>query len=225
MFLEKFLEKIDRCDEQNATAICVRSFVVLSLFKAIDINRYKMPKASKDYTKTVIYRIPVGDENYYGHTTQPLHKRKHWHRSDFNKFPNRKLYNAMRDASMTVDDIELIWVEDFPCESISHAKARERYYIENFGTLNKNLPFKQGITTEQEYKREYRAKNREEILAKKREYRAKNREEILAKRREYYANNRENELAYKREYRAKNREEILAKKRESYAKKTSSQAF
>lgn len=155
-----------------------------------------------DYSKTKIYRIPVGNENYYGHTTQPLCKRKKSHKSDFTKEPNRKIYKAMREANMTADDIELILVEDYPCKSMEQAKARERYYIENFGTLNATVPFKEGMTIK-EYNREYRANNRDSRSAYLREYRANNRDEVRAKHREYL-----------REYRANNREEYNAKHRE-----------
>lgn len=93
-----------------------------------------------DYSKTVIYRIPVGDKNYYGHTTQPLHKRKAEHKKDFKREPNRKVYKAMRDAGITANDIELVWVEDYPCKSKNEAEARERYWVETGGTLNAYVP-------------------------------------------------------------------------------------
>ena len=83
--------------------------------------------------------MPVNGTNYFGHTTQPLCKRRQGHIADFKNHPNRKVYKSMREAGLSADDIELIWVEDFPCETKEQAKARERYYIENFGTLNTNF--------------------------------------------------------------------------------------
>lgn len=161
--------------------------------------------------------MPVGNKNYFGFTTQPLCKRRSGHIDNFKKYPNRKVYKAMREAGMSADDIELIWVEDYPCETKEQAKARERYYIENFGTLNNNLPFKEG-TKMKEYQREYYAnnlakvrkyytENRDDKIAYQREYRNDNRDEINVKKREYmrenYANNREKKLAYMREYNAR----------------------
>jgi hypothetical protein len=93
-----------------------------------------------DYSKTVIYRIAVGNDTYYGHTTQPLHKRSYYHKKALTQYPNRKLYKAMRDAGMNEDDIDLVWVEDYPCHNIYQAKARERYWIESKGTLNTIVP-------------------------------------------------------------------------------------
>lgn len=94
----------------------------------------------RDYNKTVIYRIPVGDENYYGHTTTPLHKRKTSHKIQFKKNTTRKVYQAMRDQRMTENDIELVWVEDYPCENVYQARSRERFWIERDGTLNTQVP-------------------------------------------------------------------------------------
>lgn len=97
-----------------------------------------------NYQKTIIYRIPVGDDNYYGHTTEPLYKRKGKHKeaykSSYNNRLNRKVYKAMRDVGMTGNDIELVWVEDFPCDNVNQARARERYWVEGYGTLNMKVP-------------------------------------------------------------------------------------
>lgn len=107
--------------------------------KDIRKKRHKDTKMV-DYSKTKIYRIPVENENYYGHTAQPLHKRKSVHKTAFNTQHNRKIYKAMREANMTVDDIELIWVEDYPCENVYQARARERYWVERDGALNMYVP-------------------------------------------------------------------------------------
>ncbi len=67
-----------------------------------------------------------------------------------------------------------------------------------------------GRSGTQEYKQEYREKNREELREYQREYREKNPEQ----RREYLEKNREKILEQRREYREKNREKILEKKQE-----------
>ena len=129
----------------------------------------------KDYSKTRIYYIRVGDEYYYGHTIAPLWQRKSVHKADFARHPERKLYKAMREAGMSADDIELIWVEDYPCDNVEQARARERYYMEQFGTLNHQTP---GRTDQ-----EYRVANRERRLEQKAAYYMANRERIA----EYHA--------------------------------------
>jgi hypothetical protein len=89
-----------------------------------------------DYSKTKIYRIPVGDMNYYGYTTQPLHKREQQHKRDREKCLMRKLYRVMRWNGMEAEHIKLILVEEFPCETKQQALERERYWIEKDGKLN-----------------------------------------------------------------------------------------
>lgn len=148
------------------------------------------------YAKTVIYRIPVGDKNYYGHTTLQLHRRKKCHKEAYKLHPDRKVYKAMRDIGMTENDIELIWVEDWSCENVDQARARERYWIERDGTLNKNVPNRSNI----EYKREKRADD---------EFRSKENERNRIYMREKRANDDE--------YRSKENERNREYKREKYA--------
>lgn len=93
-----------------------------------------------NYSKTKIYRIPVGDEWYVGHTTMRLSKRKYNHKWDFEHKPNRLLYRTMRELGMTANDITLELIEEYPCATSDEAHLRERMYIERYGTLNKNIP-------------------------------------------------------------------------------------
>ena len=103
-----------------------------------------------DYKKTKIYYIPVGNKRYYGHTTKTLSKRKTGHKYEFKKHNDRKLYKTMYEAGMTADDIQLVFVEDFPCENIQQAKIRERYWIEKEGLLNARMPSR----TRKEYRKQ-----------------------------------------------------------------------
>lgn len=181
-----------------------------------------------DYSKTKIYRIPVGDKNYYGHTAQPLSKRARCHRGNFNSTPDRKLYKALRENNMTEQDIQLIWVEDYPCKTKEEAKARERYWIENFGDLNVRLPFKEGETLQSyrsDKKREYYYNKHEENKAKNREKYEKNKEQIKENRQQnkdkisetnkrYYYKNHEQQLERIRNYQEEHRAELNEKKRE-----------
>ena len=181
-----------------------------------------------DYSKTKIYRIPVGDQDYYGHTTQTLCKRRAKHVGDFKSSPNRKVYKAMIELGMTADDITLLWVEDYPCKSKHEAKAREHYWIENFGTLNKNKPYTEAYT-EREYMRMYREQNKDYFKAKHheryeqnkdyfkayyREYRQTHKDDISVKHREYRETHKDDISAKQRIYREANRDAINAKKRE-----------
>jgi hypothetical protein len=116
----------------------------------------------KDYANTKIYYIPVGEDRYYGHTTHSLSQRKGQHITSL-RTSNRKVYVAIRKTNIP---IELIWVEDFSCNSLVEAKERERYWIEQFGTLNSNIPNR----TNKEWARDYREKHKDEIALKNQQY-------------------------------------------------------
>lgn len=94
----------------------------------------------RDYSKTVIYRIEVAGQNYYGHTTMSLKQRRGKHKYNYRQRPRIKLYSAMRDAGLCAEDLELVWVEDYPFANMMEAKTRERYWVERDGTLNMTVP-------------------------------------------------------------------------------------
>lgn len=156
-----------------------------------------------NYNNTKIYYIPVGNDRYYGHTTQKLCQRKRGHKGDMKRFPSYKLYTAIKDAGMTESDIHLVWVEDYPCERKEQAEARERYYIEQYATLNMVVPTRT-------WKERYEA-NKELISQKRKDYRVENREEFSRKQKEYYVNNLEKESERKAKFYAENKEVILQK--------------
>lgn len=186
--------------------------------------------------KTKFYRIPVGDKNYYGQTVQTLAKRKSQHKNDFKKGKMRKVYIAMRECGMTADDIELILVEEFPCETKYEAHARERYWIEKYGTLNAQVPnrtFKEYYETNKETisekKLQYRQanvdkikeqkilsyqKNKNTISEKGLEYRKANRKKLNEKSKKYYQLNKDTVLEKAHEYYQANKSNIAEKKRE-----------
>jgi hypothetical protein len=172
-----------------------------------------------NYQNTKIYRIPIEDGNYFGHTANTFAKRKKGHKDKFNCGINRKLYDAMRECGMTADDIELIWVEDYPCDTKYQAHARERYWIENYGTLNVVVPNR----TRQEYREEnkeklveYRQKNKDKIAERGCKYREENKVKIVEKGAKYYENNKERICEYQRKYNEANKEKVAGRKAEYY---------
>ena len=156
-----------------------------------------------NYKKTKIYYIPIGDERYYGHTTQSLCRRKAGHVFDSKRYPDYKLYKAIANAGMKQDDINLIWVEDYPCETKEQAEARERYYIEKYATLNTMIP--------QRTWKEYYEQNKELIAEKKKEYRKENKERLAEKWKTFYNNNKEKESARKAEFYKQNADKLREK--------------
>lgn len=194
-----------------------------------------------DYKLTKIYYIKVGEMRYYGHTAQKyLSTRENGHRAKLRKGKKNKVYDYMRKVGMKPDDVKLIWVEDYPCDSVHAARVRERYWIEKGGDLNMSIPtrtnkewYTKNAKEISQKRKEYRAKNAEELsqkhkewrtknaeklYKKQKEYRAKNGEEISQKKKQYNANNAEEISQKRKEYVAKNAEELCQKKKEWYAK-------
>ena len=132
-----------------------------------------------DYKNTKIYYIQVGDKRYYGHTAQKyLCQREHKHRTDFKTRPQRRLYAEMRNCGMTEKDIKCVWVENFPCESVNEAKAREQFWINIGGNLN--------VANPNGTRKEWVEKNSHKIKDRQHSWYMENRGRILKKAKQNY---------------------------------------
>lgn len=105
-----------------------------------------MPKTPIDYSTTTIYKIVCKNlsvtECYVGHTTN-LKQRKSQHKSACSgKGHNAeyKIYNTIRDNGGW-DNWQIVEIENYPCENIHQAVARERYWYEQLNSkLNEKVP-------------------------------------------------------------------------------------
>lgn len=188
----------------------------------------------RDYSKTKLYRFPVGNKTYFGHTIQTLDNREKGHKSSFRNGCNMKVYVEMRKQGLNENNIKLIWIENYPCNNVQEARARERWWIENYGDLNGNIPNR---TNEEwrhananhlkEYNKKWREANKDKIAEKRRQDKEKAREyqraynkankERIEKRRKAYEEAHKNEIAeYRREYYARNKNALNKKSRDIY---------
>ena len=171
-----------------------------------------------DYKNTKIYYIQVGDDKYYGHTSlKYLSSREAEHKKAFRLGKSFKVYKAIRELNLTEDVIKCVWVEDYPCNNVNEAKARERYWIEQYGTLNMKIPNR----TREEYRNankdkkiEYDRKYNQENKEKKHEYRQINKEKIKDHMREYREANKEKIQEQTKEYYEKNKQHLRERARE-----------
>ena len=138
-----------------------------------------MPKTPINYQKSVIYKICCKDisitDCYVGSTTN-LNKRKPQHKSacknEGGKQYNQNVYRFIRENG-GFENLDMIVVEDFPCDSKNQLHTRERFHIEVLhANLNKVIPTR----TKKEYQKEYDKDNAEHIKA----YRKDNAEHIRA---------------------------------------------
>jgi hypothetical protein len=143
-----------------------------------------------DYSKAKIYRLvsPSG-LTYIGSTCCSLAKRKAQHKSEFvcsgmNRTSSFKLFEE------SVNDIDIILIEDFPCENKEQLHKRERFHIENAECVNIARPS--------------RTIN---------EWRESHKDEKKVKDRNYYKEHRQQLLEYQKKYRTDNEEQVKAKKK------------
>jgi len=160
-----------------------------------------------DYTGGRIYKIvnDVDDEIYVGATVTSLSLRLAKHRSTSKIHPTRKLYAHVETVGGW-HHFQIVLVEDCPCERKEQLTARERYYVEQMGTLNKRVPGR----TDTESHAAYREANFEQIKAKKKTYYEANRETINAINATYRDAHPEKIKAINKAYRETNREKLKA---------------
>jgi len=117
-----------------------------------------------NYKNAKIYMIksPENDKVYIGSTTYTLRQRLQSHYKDL----RRNKYCTAQDLLMT-GNYEMLLIEKYPCDNSRELKERERFFIENFNTINKVIPL--------QTQKEYYYKNREKLLQyKKDRYKKKN---------------------------------------------------
>jgi len=117
-----------------------------------------------NYKNAKIYMIksPENDKVYIGSTTYTLRQRLQSHYKDL----RRNKYCTAQDLLMT-GNYEMLLIEKYPCDNSRELKERERFFIENFNTINKVIPL--------QTQKEYYYKNRDKLLQyKKDRYKKKN---------------------------------------------------
>ena len=100
-----------------------------------------MPRISKDYSKTSIYKITCKDtrikEIYVGHTTD-FNNRKHIHKHDCacEKTNKKKIYEVI-NKNGGWNNWEMILIEEACCKNNSEARAKEQVWSKKLNaTLN-----------------------------------------------------------------------------------------
>lgn len=160
-----------------------------------------------NYQLGKIYRIDVDDEVYVGSTTQLLCKRKQKHIVASRTKP-LNLYNKVNEREGGWLGIDIVLVENYPCESKEMLFARERYWIEQLNaTLNMVIPTRTN--------KEYYEDNKESLIQKQKEYYVKNKQSLNEYNKQYQETHK-TELAEKAKLRRENRKEAIAESKKKY---------
>ena len=151
------------------------------------------------YQNGRIYKIVnnVDDEIYVGSTCLPLSKRLYYHKCDRNK-KSLPCYQHLNKIGW--ENVSIILVENYPCNSKEELLARERYHYDILKpSLNGYRPF---VTREEHLtnRKEYYVQNKDAICESKKEYYEKNKYAICESKKEYYMQNKEKRAEYNKQY-------------------------
>jgi transketolase len=123
---------------------------------------------------------------------------------------------------MKPQDVQLILVEEYPCDNVYQAKVRERWWIEQDGQFNHEIPNR----TDNEYyeankskisarQKEYYKVNKATIDEWNKQYYEKTKEQFNKRVQDYQKANPEKRLEWSRNFENNNKEKRLARHRES----------
>ncbi len=163
-----------------------------------------------NYVNGKIYKLVSyqTDKVYIGSTCEKLSARKARHISKYKSFLSGRDNYITSFELIKLGDIDIVLLEEFPCENKEQLHKRERYYIDNNNCVNKVLPTR----TDKEY---YEA-NKEKIDEQIKKYQEANKEELKNYRKAYNEKNKDKRKAYRTEYYAKNIDKIKEKGKISF---------
>jgi hypothetical protein len=137
-----------------------------------------------------VYKIinDVDDKVYVGSTCKEyLSQRLAAHKSDFRHWQRGKIGRVTSFDLIELDDVEIILLESYPCNSKDELTARERHWCDLNKELivNKNRP---SISCDEslQSKREDYIKNKEYYLELQKQYRENHKDELIQYRKIKY---------------------------------------
>jgi hypothetical protein len=124
-----------------------------------------------NYANGKIYKLASfeTDKVYIGSTCEKLSVRKAKHKRNYKMFLNGKYHNVSSFELIKLGDVDIILLEECPCENKEQLHKRERYHIENTpNCVNRHLPTRT--------KKEYREENQIKLKQYFKDYNEQNRE-------------------------------------------------
>ncbi len=132
------------------------------------------------YSRAKIYRLVGGGKTYYGSTCLSLSRRLSGHKKSYNQFLTGKRGNMTSFELLEEPDLNIVLVEEYPCNNKEQLLARERYWIENNECVNKKVPTRSKKEWEEDnkdnlkkYHRDYKRKHYQDKFKNKNNERSK----------------------------------------------------
>lgn len=157
-----------------------------------------------DYSKTIVYMIKHKNdidntEVYIGHTTC-FDKRRQQHKqgciSETNHHYKQLSYVWMREKGW--ENLQMIEVEKYPCNNLTEATNRERFWVQYYNAINERMPGRNQSMYRYEFKdylnkkkKEYYNSNKSRMLIKQKQNYEKNKADILSRNKLYRDNHKE----------------------------------
>ena len=171
-----------------------------------------MPK----YENSVIYKLKhnedYDDTNIYVGSTTNFKNRKYSHNRRCNNEKDQKyhyiVYKYIR-ANSGWENLVMIPIEPYPCNSKKELEIRERHYIDI-------LRPKLNIVKPGRTKKEYYEDNKEKILEKAKEYYEDNKEHENKRSKKYREDNKEKIAEYLKKYREADKEQTVERDKKYY---------
>jgi hypothetical protein len=150
-----------------------------------------------------IYKLScnVTELDYYGSTSETLHRRLQGHVKDYKRYINGEKTSTYTTSYKIIEnnDYEIELMER--CEE-KDKNDRESYYIRNFDCVNKVIP----NGTAKERMERWLIDNKEHKKQQDKEYYEKNRDKCIEKSKDWYEKNIEHKKEYDIKYYEKNKE-------------------
>ena len=144
------------------------------------------------YQRGKIYKLISNRTNliYYGSTIEDkLTNRLSGHRRDYRRWQNSKFAYVSSFEIVKFEDVKIILVESYPCNTRYELLAREQWYIDNNDCSNKRKSYVGVDKTE--YRKQYYQENKDIIDEKHKNYYKENKNELYEKSKKYYQSNKE----------------------------------
>ena len=171
-----------------------------------------------NYQNGRIYKLVSNHTNdiYIGSTTRPLHQRLWDHKSDNESF-SKGLINKICSSKQLYDlgKVEIILIENYPCNSKEELLMRERHFIESIECVNKKIPIRT-VEERKELKTKYILSHKKEKKEYDKNYHTNHSIKKIQIQKEWRLNNIEKRLKYEKDYKDKTKD-----KRKDYDKKRS----
>jgi hypothetical protein len=106
------------------------------------------------YPNSSIYKLVLGDEVYYGSTTEALSRRFYKHKYLYSRYKKGEIKKKCSSFILFEKDLENVkceLVELYPCDNRIDLHKRERFYIENNPCINVMVPTR----TRAEYNKQF----------------------------------------------------------------------